>query len=88
MHSPFKTSFAFVFTALLGLIISSRSIADEAIKSQAKETSNDIARGTKKAGRAVKEKTCELVNGKMECAAQKLKHGVQNTADKVEDAVD
>jgi len=49
---------------------------------------NDTKRGVKKAARAAEDKTCELVNGKMECAAKKVKHSIQNGADKVEDAID
>lgn len=37
---------------------------------------------------AVEDKTCEMVNSKMECEAKKNKHTMQNSTDKVEDAVD
>ena len=53
-----------------------------------KEAANDTKRGVKKGARAVEDKACEMVNGKMECAAKKIKHSMQNGADKVEDAVD
>lgn len=72
--------------ALAGL--TNFSFANESMKAKAKEVGNDTARAAKKAGRAVKDKTCEMINGKMECAAQKAKHGIQNAADKVEDAVE
>jgi F0F1-type ATP synthase membrane subunit b/b' len=62
--------------------------ADETMKEKAKETMNDAKRGAKKAARAAEDKTCEMVNGKMECAAKKVKHSIQNGADKVEDAMD
>lgn len=62
--------------------------ADQTLKAKAKEAGNDAARATKQGVREVKDKTCEMVNGKMECAAQKVKHKVQQGADKVEDAVD
>lgn len=52
------------------------------------EGAKDVKRGAKKAGRKVKDETCELVNGKMECAGKKLKHKVQNAGDKLEDAAD
>ena len=88
MHSSLKFSFAFIITAVIGVVMTSTSYAEETLKEKAKETGRDMSRGAKKMGREVKDKTCELVNGKMECAAQKVKHGVQNAADKVEDAVE
>ncbi len=64
------------------------ALADETVKQKAEETMNDAKRSAKKAARDAKDKTCELVNGKMECAAKKVKHSIQNGADKVEDAID
>lgn len=58
------------------------------VKTNAKETWNDTKRGTKKAVRDVKDSTCEMINGKMECAAKKAGNSIKNGADKVEDAVD
>jgi uncharacterized protein YjbJ (UPF0337 family) len=69
-------------------LMSINAFADETIESKAKELGNDTKRTVKKGARAVKDKTCEMVNGKMECAAQKVKHSMQNVGDKVEDAVD
>ena len=51
-----------------------------------KEAASDTGKGAKKLGRNIKDKTCEMVNGKMECAAKKVKHGVQNVGDEVHDA--
>jgi hypothetical protein len=61
--------------------------ADESVKSDVKESVKDVKRGARRTTRAVKDKTCELVNGKMECAGKKLKHKVQNVGDDVKDAV-
>ena len=88
MHSSFKMTFAFMFTAIIGLMMSSSSMADDTVAGKAKETGRDMSRGAKKMGRDIKDKTCEMVNGKMECAAQRAKHGILNTTDKVEDAVE
>lgn len=57
-------------------------------KAEAQEAASDVKRGARKAGRAIKDKTCEMVNGKMECAAERVKHSIQNGADQVEDAID
>lgn len=70
------------------LIMASHAIANDSLKTKASEAMNDTKRGVQKAGRAVKDKTCEMINGKMECAAQKAKHSIQNTADSVKDAID
>ena len=64
------------------------AMSDTTVKEDAKELAADSKRGTKKAVRAVKDKTCEMINGKMECAAKKVKHSIQNGAGHVEDAVD
>lgn len=88
MHSPFKVTFTFALTALIGLMMSGRVLADDSLKSKAKEAGNDTSRAAKKGVRAVKDKTCEMINGKMECAGQKVKHSIQNGADKIEDAVE
>lgn len=37
----------------------------------------------KKGTRAAKDEVCEMVNGKMECVAKKVKHKMQNAADSV-----
>lgn len=64
------------------------AFSEETIVEKSKELGRDIQRGAKQAARKVKDETCELTNGKMECAAQKVKHSIQNTADKIEDAVE
>lgn len=64
------------------------AIADDSVKSTAEEVANDTKRAAKSTARAVKETTCPMVNGKVECAAQKVKHAAQAGADKVEDAID
>jgi hypothetical protein len=51
------------------------------------KTVRDVKRGTRKAVRSAKDKTCELVNGKVECAAKKLKHKAQNTSEEVGDSL-
>ena len=69
-------------------LMSLNALADETIKDKAEELGNDTKRSVKKTTRTVKDKTCEYVNGKMECAAQRVKQSMENVGDKVEDAVD
>lgn len=73
------------FSALAG---SSMEEKKQKMEASAKETSADMGRSVRRTTREVKDKTCELINGKMECAANKVKHSIQNGVDNVEDAVD
>lgn len=61
---------------------------EESIKDKTAETGRDIKKGAKKLGRNVQDKTCELVNGKMQCLGKKIKHGAQNMGDEISDKVD
>jgi hypothetical protein len=89
MQLNLKTLFTvLVTTTLIGAFTNHRAYADDSVKKDVKEAGHDTKRAMKKAGRKVHDKTCEMVNGKMSCAGKKLKHGVQNAGDKVEDAVD
>lgn len=73
---------------MLSLAVTFSSQAEDSLKKKATETMNDTRRGVQKAGRELKDKTCELMNGKLECALQKAKHTVQDVADSVEDAIE
>lgn len=79
---------ALVTTALVGSVTVNHAMADETVKEKATEAANDTKRAVKKGARKVKDETCEMVNGKMECVGKKIKHSAQNVGDKVEDAVD
>lgn len=74
--------------ALLAVLGSMSLQADDSVSETAKEAANDTERGTKNAVREMKDETCHLVKGKMECAVQKAKHTIQKGADNVEDAID
>lgn len=78
-------------TALIGLTGMRTSFSGETttkVRQSMEETTNDTKRGVKKASRTIEDKTCHLVNGKMECAAKRVKNGILNTTDKIEDAVE
>lgn len=60
----------------------------EKMEERTDEAVSDMGRGTKKATRKVEDSTCEMVNGKAECAVKKSKHTIQNAGDSVEDAID
>ena len=71
-------------TILFSMVAISCNKSTETIK----EMGNDAQRTTDQTVRDVKDEACEMVNGKMECAADKVKHKVQDGADAVEDAID
>lgn len=69
---------------ILGLCLSFSAQAEETVTEKIETSANKTADAVKKTYRSAKDKTCEMVNGKMECAAKKLKHTGQNAMDKVE----
>ena len=77
-----------IAVASLSFVGSSCSDKDRTVKQEMNEVSRDLNRGTSKAVREIKDQTCEMVNGKMECAAKKVKHSIQNITDDIEDAVE
>ena len=82
-----KTHLLFaIFTTVVA--VSSTAFADDSVGEKAKETARDVKTDTKKVVRSAKDKTCEMVNGKMQCAAQKIKHGTEDVMDATKDKVD
>lgn len=59
----------------------------ENTKEAAQEVLEDTQKVAKKSYRDVKDKTCEMVNGKMECIAKEAVNKVKNAADSVKDKV-
>ena len=57
--------------------------AEETTMEKAETVKINAVDSTKKAYRTAKDEVCELVNGKMECVAKKLKHKAQNATDAV-----
>jgi gas vesicle protein len=62
--------------------------AVEDVKENTKEMGRDAVKTTKKVGRSIKDKTCRLVKGKMQCAAEKVGHEIQNSVDEIKDKAD
>lgn len=90
MQTNFKILFTVIVTEALvsTFTFNSAHAGDDTAKEKVEEAAKDTKRAMKKGARKVKDETCELVNGKMECIGKKMKHGAQNIGDKVEDAVD
>lgn len=62
--------------------------AEETVGEKISEGASDAGKNLKKAGRKVKDKTCEWVDGKMQCAGKKVKHKMQNMGDEIKDKTD
>ena len=83
MNKNFKKQIiATVFA--LGMGVSTIAHAEEGVIEKTQTVGNKAADKVKKGARAASDEVCELVNGKMECVAKKVKHKVQNGADAVE----
>ena len=50
-----------------------------------KETASDMGDSVNKMGRNIEEEACEMVNGKLECADEKLENTGKNIKDDVKD---
>lgn len=87
MNKTTKTTWiSLSLAAALGLApVALRAESD--LSKDTKEAVSDVKKGARKTGRKIKDKTCELVDGKMSCAGKKMKHKVENAADDVKDAV-
>lgn len=73
----------------LGLSLGSFAFAaNETIGEKAKEGWSDTKKNTKEVYRDAKDEVCEMVNGKLECVGQKVKHGAQKVGDEVKDKTD
>lgn len=72
------------FFSALPAVANEPSTMDK-VEANAKEMKDDTVKGAKKMGRKVKDKTCEWVNGKMECAAKRAGNAVKNGVDEVKD---
>jgi len=56
------------------------------ITKEAKEAAQDAKKNAKKLARKTKDETCEIVNGKVKCFKDRVKHKAQNLKDELEDA--
>lgn len=73
-------SVAFTF----GLASNSHAEDSKAVQ-HTKEAGRDVKKSAKKAGNDIADATCETVNGKVECAAKKAGHKMENAAGEVKD---
>ena len=54
-----------------------------ATESSVSHTADEAGNSVKKTYRNAKDKTCEMVNGKMQCLGKKIKHKMENASDAI-----
>ena len=74
---------------VLALAMSTTSIVaradDQTTGKKMQEATEDAVKNVKKAGRDVKQKGCEMINGKLECVGKKIGNKVKDVKDEVKD---
>lgn len=83
-----KSIIPFLFLALTLTAGQMSPALAEGVVSTANEAAKDTGKALTKGARNLKDKTCEMMDGKMKCAGKKLKHKMQNAGDEVSDKVD
>ncbi len=68
----------------LGFALGTSALADETVLEKTQNVGNKAVDSVKETGRDVKDKTCEMVNGKMECLPKKIKNKTKTAVDKTE----
>lgn len=81
-----KITFALMAAAFITASSLPVVYAEETAKEKVTEAASDTKKEAKQLGRKVKDETCELVNGKMECVGKKIKNKAKNAGDEVKDA--
>lgn len=71
------TTFTILCLSLFGAFAS----AEETTLEKAETAKNKAVDSVKKTARDIKDKTCEMINGKMECVAKQVKHTGQDAMD-------
>lgn len=65
-------------------LTASYASAVETVGEKMETSGNKAVDSVKSTYRKGKDKTCEMVNGKMSCAGKKMKHKMQNAADSID----
>jgi hypothetical protein len=77
-----------IFGPILALVVSmgvSTAFAEQTVSEKAHEAGQDMGKGSRKLGRNMKDKTCHLVKGQMQCAGEKVMHKTENAVDEIKD---
>lgn len=70
--------------AAAALCMSGAALAEETTTEKMGTAVNETVDGVKSGARAAKDKACEMINGKLECAGKRIKSKAKNLGDKVE----
>lgn len=81
MKNAIKLMSAFALTGLVSL--SHFSFAEETVIEKAETVKNKSGDAVKKGYRNVKDKTCEMINGKLDCTMKKVGNKINNATDDV-----
>ncbi len=72
---------AFVGSATLTFSVHAETTAGERVQ----EGLEDAGKSMKKTGRDIKDKACEMINGKLECVGKKAANKLRNAKDELKD---
>ena len=72
-----------VLACLIACSFMKTAYAEETVMEKVETGTNKAVDATKKTYRAAEDKSCEMVNGKMQCLGKKMKHKMQNASDKM-----
>jgi uncharacterized protein YgiB involved in biofilm formation len=81
-------SLALVATMSTFMLTSCSEDRRENIGSNMEESMDDAGRQAEEFGRDVKQESCELINGKMECATERAGDSMEDKGDDVEDSLE
>lgn len=81
------TIFGLLLLGICTYIVLAGNPGTREVSEHATELGRDAIKEVKSGVRKIQDEACELVDGKVECAAQRAKHAAQNAADEVEDSL-
>jgi hypothetical protein len=78
--NPFLSISLTAALAIFGISAAAEETKLEKVETMANKTADSV----RQTYRSAKDKGCEMVNGKMECAGKKIKNSARNLKDKIE----
>jgi hypothetical protein len=66
------------------LALGAHALAEETKLEKVEASANKATDSVARTYRSAKDKACEMVNGKLECATKKIKNSAKNLKDKIE----